>query len=85
MELDERKMKILKAIISTYLETGDPVGSRTIAKDSDLHLSSATIRNEMADLEAVSYTHLDVYKRQILYNKRTGKLFFFAGTFLYCG
>ena len=51
MELDERKMKILKAIISTYLETGDPVGSRTIAKDSDLHLSSATIRNEMADLE----------------------------------
>ena len=50
MELDERKMKILKAIISTYLETGDPVGSRTIAKDSDLHLSSATIRNEMADL-----------------------------------
>lgn len=51
MELDERKLKILKAIISTYLATGDPVGSRTIAKDSDLHLSSATIRNEMADLE----------------------------------
>ena len=55
MELDERKMKILKAIISTYLETGDPVGSRTIAKDSDLHLSSATIRNEMADLEEMGY------------------------------
>ena len=55
MELDERKMKILKAIISTYLETGDPVGSRTIAKDSDLHLSSATIRNEMADLEEQGY------------------------------
>jgi len=51
MNLDERKMKILKAIISTYLETGEPVGSRTIAKDSDLNLSSATIRNEMADLE----------------------------------
>lgn len=51
MNLDDRKMKILKAIISTYLETGEPVGSRTIAKDSDLHLSSATIRNEMADLE----------------------------------
>ena len=48
-------MKILKAIISTYLETGDPVGSRTIAKDSDLHLSSATIRNEMADLEELGY------------------------------
>lgn len=60
MELDERKMKILKAIISTYLETGDPVGSRTIAKDSDLHLSSATIRNEMAVLEDldISSSHI---------------------------
>lgn len=55
MSLDERKMKILKAIISTYLETGEPVGSRTIAKDSDLHLSSATIRNEMADLEELGF------------------------------
>ena len=55
MSLDERKMKILKSIISTYLETGEPVGSRTIAKDSDLHLSSATIRNEMADLEELGY------------------------------
>ena len=55
MSLDERKMKILKAIISTYLETGEPVGSRTIARDSDLHLSSATIRNEMADLEELGY------------------------------
>ncbi|MCD8020971.1 MAG: heat-inducible transcriptional repressor HrcA [Clostridiales bacterium] len=55
MDLDERKMKILKAIIATYLETGEPVGSRTIAKDSDLNLSSATIRNEMADLEELGY------------------------------
>ena len=46
--LDERKTKILKAIIRNYLETGEPVGSRTISKDSDLNLSSATIRNEMA-------------------------------------
>ncbi|MDE6761298.1 MAG: heat-inducible transcriptional repressor HrcA [Lachnospiraceae bacterium] len=51
MELDERKRKILKAIISNYLETGEPVGSRTISKYTDLNLSSATIRNEMADLE----------------------------------
>ncbi len=51
MELDERKLKILKAIISNYLETGEPVGSRTISKYTDLNLSSATIRNEMADLE----------------------------------
>ncbi len=51
MQLDDRKWTILKAIIQTYLDTGDPVGSRTISKMSDLHLSSATIRNEMSDLE----------------------------------
>ena len=53
--LDERKTKILKAIIKTYLETGEPVGSRTIYKYTDLHLSSATIRNEMSDLEELGY------------------------------
>ncbi|MCC8045869.1 MAG: heat-inducible transcriptional repressor HrcA [Clostridiales bacterium] len=51
MELDDRKWAILKAIIKTYLETGEPVGSRTISKYTDLNLSSATIRNEMSDLE----------------------------------
>lgn len=51
MDLDERKAKILRAIIRNYQETGEPVGSRTISKYSDLSLSSATIRNEMADLE----------------------------------
>ncbi len=51
MELQDRKMKILQAIIRNYLETGEPVGSRTISKYTDLRLSSATIRNEMADLE----------------------------------
>lgn len=55
MELDERKYKILQAIIQNYLETGEPVGSRTIAKYTDLNLSSATIRNEMADLEELGY------------------------------
>lgn len=55
MELDERKKKILKAIVSNYLETGEPVGSRTISKYTDLNLSSATIRNEMADLEEMGY------------------------------
>ncbi len=53
--LDERKTKILKAIIKTYLQTGEPVGSRTISKYTDLHLSSATIRNEMSDLEELGY------------------------------
>ena len=54
-ELDERKTKILDAIIRNYLETGEPVGSRTISKYTDLNLSSATIRNEMADLEELGY------------------------------
>ena len=53
--LDARKVTILKAIIKTYLETGEPVGSRTISKFSDLKLSSATIRNEMSDLEEMGY------------------------------
>lgn len=55
MELDERKITILEAIIRTYLETGEPVGSRTISKYTDLNLSSATIRNEMSDLEEMGY------------------------------
>lgn len=55
MELDERKRKILQAVIRNYLETGEPVGSRTISKYTDLNLSSATIRNEMSDLEEMGY------------------------------
>ncbi len=55
MELDARKKKILQAVIKNYLETGEPVGSRTISKYTDLNLSSATIRNEMADLEEMGY------------------------------
>ena len=55
MDLDGRKLKILQAIIRNYLETGEPVGSRTISKYTDLNLSSATIRNEMADLEELGY------------------------------
>ncbi len=55
MELTERKIKILNSIIQTYLMTGEPVGSRTISKYTDLHLSSATIRNEMSDLEDMGY------------------------------
>ena len=55
MQLDDRKIKIMQAIIRNYLETGEPVGSRTISKYTDLNLSSATIRNEMADLEEMGY------------------------------
>ena len=51
MALNERKIKILQAIINDYIETAEPVGSRTIAKKYNLGISSATIRNEMSDLE----------------------------------
>ena len=51
MTLNERKIKILQSIINDYIATGEPVGSRTIAKKYDMGISSATIRNEMSDLE----------------------------------
>lgn len=55
MLLDDRKLKILQAIIDDYINTAEPVGSRTIAKKHELGLSSATIRNEMADLEEMGF------------------------------
>ena len=55
MELSERKRAILQAIIEDYILTAEPVGSRNIAKNHDLGLSAATIRNEMADLEEMGY------------------------------
>ncbi len=55
MNLGERKRRILQAIIDDYITTADPVGSRSIAKKHDLGISSATIRNEMADLEEMGY------------------------------
>ena len=51
MKLNSRKIKILEALINDYIETGEPIGSRTIAKKYDLGISSATIRNELSDLE----------------------------------
>ena len=55
MHLDNRKRRILQAIIDEYINTAEPVGSRSIAKKHELGLSSATIRNEMADLEEMGY------------------------------
>lgn len=55
MELDARKMRILQAIIDDYILTASPVGSRSISKRADFNLSSATIRNEMSDLEEMGY------------------------------
>ena len=58
MDLSERKLKILQAIISDYVRSAEPVGSRTLSKKYDLGISPATIRNEMADLEEMGYlTH----------------------------
>lgn len=55
MDIDNRKIKILEAIIDDYINTAEPVGSRTIAKKYNLGISPATIRNEMADLEDMGY------------------------------
>jgi heat-inducible transcriptional repressor len=53
--IDERKQRVLKAVIDDYIETAEPVGSRTLALKYDLGVSPATIRNEMADLEMLGY------------------------------
>ena len=58
MDLTERKLKILHAIISDYVRTAEPVGSRTLSKSFNMSISPATIRNEMSDLEDMGYlTH----------------------------
>ena len=58
MDLSERKLKILQAIVSDFISTSEPVGSRTLSKRPDIDLSPATIRNEMSDLEEMGYlTH----------------------------
>ena len=58
MDLNERKLKILQAIVSDFITTSEPVGSRTLSKRPDIDLSPATIRNEMSDLEEMGYlTH----------------------------
>ena len=55
MQLDERKLQILQAVIADYIISAEPVGSRTIAKKYSMGISSATIRNEMSDLEEMGY------------------------------
>ena len=55
MELSERKKKILKAVVESYVETAEPVGSKTIAATAGLGVSSATIRNELAELTNMGY------------------------------
>lgn len=55
MFLDDRKKAILQAIIDDYISTAEPIGSRSVSKRHELGLSSATIRNEMSDLEEMGY------------------------------
>jgi heat-inducible transcriptional repressor len=55
MEISERKKKILSAVVDDYIETAEPVGSKAIAASAGLNLSSATIRNELAELTAMGY------------------------------
>ncbi len=55
MKMDERKKKVLLAIIKDYISTAEPVGSRTISRKYNLGVSPATIRNEMADLEDLGF------------------------------
>ena len=55
MDLYERKQKILKAIVDLYIRTAEPVGSKTIAEMPDMNFSSATIRNEMAELTNLGF------------------------------
>lgn len=55
MELDGRKRLILSAIVSAYIETGEPVGSKTLLVRENLGVSPATVRNEMSDLERLGY------------------------------
>ncbi len=55
MAMDERKLKILAAVVDEYVRTGEPVGSKVISKLDNIKVSSATIRNDMAALEQMGY------------------------------
>ena len=50
MEPTERKMKILEAVVEAYIKTGDPIGSKAVCEVLDFNVSSATVRNDMAEL-----------------------------------
>src|SRR4249920_3910637 len=54
-QIGERAQQLLKVLIESYIREGQPVGSRSLSRDSGLNLSSATIRNVMADLEAYGF------------------------------
>ena len=53
--VDARKRRILSAVVDLYIRTGEPVGSKTISQLPDIHVSAATVRNDMAVLEELGY------------------------------
>ena len=55
MELAERKKKILSAVIESYINTGEPIGSKALINETGLEVSSATVRNDLADLTNKGY------------------------------
>ncbi|MEL7568882.1 MAG: heat-inducible transcription repressor HrcA, partial [Dehalobacterium sp.] len=58
MDLSERKLRILQAIVGDFIRSAEPIGSRTLSKKLDMNISPATIRNEMSDLEEMGFlTH----------------------------
>ncbi len=61
MDLSERKLKILQAIVGDYIRSAEPVGSRTLSKKYDMGISAATIRNEMSDLEEMGASDTSSY------------------------
>ena len=70
--MDDRKLKILAAVVNEYIVTGEPVGSKTIASMPDIRVSPATIRNDMAMLEQLGYleqphTSAGIQRLQALY------------------
>ena len=68
--LNDRKRKILQIIIEDYIETAEPVGSRTIARKHNLGLSPATIRNEMSDLELLGYLEQPIPRQGVFLLRR---------------
>ncbi len=56
-QLDERKATVLRAVVATYIETAQPVGSGRVARSPEVHVSSATVRNDMSALEQEGYLH----------------------------
>ena len=78
MELSERKKQILKAIIGDYIRTAEPVGSKALTEGHELPFSSATIRNEMSELEDMGYaTTGDLEPIENFYLDPTGITFYY--------